>query len=134
MIRMLNITLKPGALSSHCLNTVTLHFYVLLLFCFLHMCDGEILVLQLFTDEQTQLDRQWFAPSSLVIPDMYFITNVVFDFKGGWWSGLVAIFVFSNDKSINITLFFYRQEIYADQLLNLFLSDFDLYFIYIWLF
>jgi hypothetical protein len=105
MIGVLNITLKLDTRASHRLHTVTLRFYVLSLFCFLHMCDGEILVLQLFADEQTHLDRQWFPLSSLVIPDIYFTTNVVFDFKGEWWSSLVAICVFSNVKSSNITHF-----------------------------
>jgi len=54
MIQVLNITLKPDTHASHRLHTVTLHFYVLSLFCFLHMCDGEILMHQLFADEQTQ--------------------------------------------------------------------------------
>jgi hypothetical protein len=49
-------------------------------------------MLQLFIDEQTKLKhRQRFSLSSLVVPDIYFTTNVVFDIKrqmvgnGGIW-------------------------------------------------
>ena len=85
------------------------------------MRDREILVLQLFADEQTQLKHKTnIFPIKSVIPDIYFTTYAVFDFirplkNGEQRSHLVTIFGFSNVKSIKITHLFYREKIDADK-------------------
>jgi len=46
------------------------------------MRDGEILAFQLFADEEIQLNIDKDLTCQICHADIYFITNVVFDFKG----------------------------------------------------
>ena len=61
---------------------MALRSYVTSLLCFLRMRDGEILALQLFADEEIQLNIDKNLTCQICHADIYFTTNVVFDFKG----------------------------------------------------